>query len=350
MGCKILHLKGCPFATANGARECMKQPDRQLGGRGQVIGSPGSGLKVLFIAGYARSGSTVLERVLALDKRFAALGEVKHLWELGYVKNALCGCGAPFSECAFWREIDERAFGRLVAGTAERLAKIRRTLVRPKTAGYLLSSGLAGGADPRHAGDYLDHVATVYRAAREATGAEVILDGSKDAVHGLLLSTREDIELHVLHLVRDPRGVAYSCSREKVRPEIHWKEQSQAVHRPARTAVVWSYRNTLAERLRSRAASYRLVRYEDFVRDPARVLMQAQHDVGLETNGELVSGRHLMLPITHSISGNGNRFEDQAIELRSDERWRSGLTRWERLQTTLLSAPLIAKYGYRLRG
>ena len=310
-------------------------------------GAEPSRIPVVFIAGYSRSGSTVLERVLARDERFVALGEVKQLWELGYTMNALCGCGIPFRECEFWARIDELAFDRLPLEKADALHKIRRRVVRPKTAGHVLTRHIGGGWRSKGARVYLDHAVAVYRAALQATGASVATDASKDAVHALLLATRPELEVHVIHLVRDPRGVAYSCTQRKPRPEIYWMEQFQAIHKPRRTAVAWAYRNALAETLRLEAASYHLVRYEDFVADPVATVALVRHAVGLEgrEDPELASGS-LVLPVTHSIAGNGNRFENPAVELRSDERWRTKLPRSDQLTTTLLTSPLIARYGY----
>jgi hypothetical protein len=304
-------------------------------------------IPIVFIAGYSRSGSTVLERVLALDERFVALGEVKQLWELGYTMNALCGCGVPFRECEFWQDIDDRAFGGLPLEKADALHRVRRRVVRPKTAGHVLTRHIGGGWRSTSARVYLDHAVAVYRAALEATGASVAIDASKDAVHALLLATRPELAVHVIHLVRDPRGVAYSCTQRKRRPEIYWKEQFQSIHPPRRTAVAWAYRNALAETLRIDAASYQLLRYEDFVADPVATVRRIRQAVGLEQGDDsaLAAGR-VVLPVTHSIAGNGNRFENPAVELRSDERWRTSLPRRDQVTTTILTSPLIARYGY----
>ena len=66
---------------------------------------------VLFVGGLGRSGSTVLDMLLAQEPGMVPVGEVRHLWERGLRDNDLCGCGAPFHDCPFWRAVGERAFG-----------------------------------------------------------------------------------------------------------------------------------------------------------------------------------------------------------------------------------------------
>ena len=60
---------------------------------------------VLYIAGWGRSGSTLLERLLAEVDGVTLLGEVVHLWERGVREDELCACGTAFSGCPFWSEV-----------------------------------------------------------------------------------------------------------------------------------------------------------------------------------------------------------------------------------------------------
>jgi len=79
---------------------------------------------VLYIAGTGRSGSTVLANLLGEVDGFFAAGEVRFLWQRGLVENRLCGCGAPVSECAVWREVFEVAARR--GAPVDAAAMVRR--------------------------------------------------------------------------------------------------------------------------------------------------------------------------------------------------------------------------------
>jgi hypothetical protein len=197
---------------------------------------------------------------------------------------------------------------------------------------------------------YVRHVRAVYQAALASSEGTVLIDGSKDPLHGLALARMDDVSLHVVHLVRDARGVALSLRRPKIRHEVYWKEQREAVRRPARSALVWSYRNLMSSVLRPLAASYRRVRYEDFVADPDRVLAVVRADVGLPPGESVVDDRRIALPETHQVSGNANRFEGRDVQLRLDNAWRSALPRRDRLTVTMLASPLLLRYGYLRNG
>ena len=62
----------------------------------------GNAVPVLFIACAGRSGSTLLDRVIGMQDDFFSAGELRFIWERSFGENQLCGCGAPFDECAFW--------------------------------------------------------------------------------------------------------------------------------------------------------------------------------------------------------------------------------------------------------
>src|SRR4029078_5765586 len=69
------------------------------------------GLRVLFIAGWGRSGSTLLDRILGQVPGVFSAGELRHIWQRGVGEDRLCGCGEPFASCSVWRKVSEISFG-----------------------------------------------------------------------------------------------------------------------------------------------------------------------------------------------------------------------------------------------
>ena len=55
--------------------------------------------KVLYIGGFGRSGSTLVERILGQLPGFCSAGEIVFLWQRGLIDGQLCGCGVPVPEC-----------------------------------------------------------------------------------------------------------------------------------------------------------------------------------------------------------------------------------------------------------
>ena len=72
-----------------------------------------SKIKVLYIAGFERSGSTILNKVLGQIDGFVAWGELRDIWQHGIIENRRCTCGAWFKECPAWNKILDEAFGSI---------------------------------------------------------------------------------------------------------------------------------------------------------------------------------------------------------------------------------------------
>src|SRR5688572_15568701 len=68
-------------------------------------------VKVLYIAGFERSGSTVFAKMIGESQHAFAAGELNNLWKRLYVDNRLCGCNVPFDECPVWTDIMTRTLG-----------------------------------------------------------------------------------------------------------------------------------------------------------------------------------------------------------------------------------------------
>jgi hypothetical protein len=59
-------------------------------------------LSVLYIDGTARSGSTILARMVGAQSHFMTVGEACLIWRFGVTGNGRCSCGDEFSSCSFW--------------------------------------------------------------------------------------------------------------------------------------------------------------------------------------------------------------------------------------------------------
>jgi Sulfotransferase family len=236
-------------------------------------------IPVLLIAGAARSGSTLVDRVIGMHDGFCSTGELQFIWQRSFGENQLCGCGVPFYECAFWRDVSGRAFGVEPRDVDAAAAARLKAFVDDKR--HL--QWLVLRAPPRFRSELLaygDLLERLYSAVLEVSAARVVVDSSKDPRHGFVLSRLKRFEVHVVHLIRDPRAVAFSWKRTRRRPEIHWKSQDMMIQRAGASSARWTAHNALVEILSRSAASYCRVRYEDFVVNPGAALSRifASHD------------------------------------------------------------------------
>jgi hypothetical protein len=309
----------------------------------------GERIPVLFVAGAARSGSTLLDRVIGMHDGFFSAGELTFIWQRSFRENHLCGCGTPFHECEFWREVTDAAFGLEPAEVDGPAAELLKATVEGKWRVPYMALSRVAHHQPDLAA-YSGLLERLYGAILQVSNARVIVDSSKDPRHGLVLSKLPNIELHIVHLVRDPRGVAFSWKRVRRRPEIHWKVQNMMVKPTWGSASRWTTHNLVAELLAASAASYTRVRYEDFVADPSaaldRVLAPFPWAGGSHAS---IEGDEVMLEPMHTMAGNPMRFHTGSLRLKLDEEWRGSMPLRERLTVDAATWPLLGRYGYSFR-
>jgi hypothetical protein len=301
--------------------------------------------RVLYLGGLGRSGTTLLERVLGEVPGMCSVGELVHLWQRGVLDDETCGCGQPFAQCPFWTEVGERAFGGWDPALAARMEELRPRIDRTRVIPRLLAPRLLG----KRRAELREYVATwlrLHRAISEASGGAVVIDSSKHSSLAFCLRTEPGIDLRVVHVVRDSRGVAYSWTKEVVRPEATDGESLMTRYSPSRSSVLWVGHNLFFGLLGRLGVRTRLLRYEDFVAEPRRVVTELAEFAGVPAAPDVVQDSTVLLSPSHTVAGNPMRFRTGPTTLRRDDAWRSALPRGRRLLVTVLTAPLLARYGY----
>ncbi|HHQ49051.1 MAG TPA: sulfotransferase, partial [Acidobacteria bacterium] len=176
--------------------------------------------------------------------------------------------------------------------------------------------------------------------------AEIVVDSSKAPAYGFALSLIPDVELSVLLMVRDPRGVAYSWLRPKADPGRAGGYMKR--FGATSSSVLWLTWNGATERLlKGRATRFAVLRYEDFAREPEASVGRIVSWLDLGPRDLPFDGpRTVVLAPTHTTSGNPDRERTGPVPIRLDQRWRSELPAWRRALVTALTWPMLARYGY----
>ena len=116
---------------------------------------------------------------------------------------------------------------------------------------------------------------------------------------------------------------------------------------PAMSAALWDSWNASAEALWRRSSDkYLRLRYEDFVAEPRESLKRILGLVGVTAELPLAGEREVRLGVSHTVSGNPNRFETGPVELRRDREWKDRMNPRDKLLVTALTLPLLPHYGY----
>jgi hypothetical protein len=300
-------------------------------------------LKVVYILAHSRSGSTLLARMLGQVENWTSVGEVRYLWRRGMVENQRCGCGEQFSDCSFWTPVTQKAFGRVDQSMAIEMARLLRHADRMWRIGRLGYRRLGSRRSRERLSEVLQLLSRVYTAVQEVSTASVIVDSSKSPSYGYLLSLTPGVQVHLVHLVRDCRGVAYSRLRRNALGELHWKSENLLV---ARTALEWVAVNVLSHLLKS-TLPYTLVKYEDFAKDPQHTLRRIVTDAGQPTPSlSFVNQSTVLVGADHIVSGNQMRFESGWISVKPDEEWRRKLARRHLWIVNAITWPWLVRYGY----
>lgn len=305
-------------------------------------------IKILFIAGSGRSGSTILSTLLGHLPGFVSIGELTHLW-VGILEGRPCGCAESFQDCPFWSRVlepdltnPEKVARILVAkkGLREQPILRRLDLIGGNRSGFDESADL-----------YASILDDIYRRVQRASGCNVIVDSSHQPAHGYAVGRLPGVQLFVLHLVRDPRAVAFSKSRWKSRFPEAWEHEYMDRFDTETSARRWMAVNAKTEYFwgaRSKRGKYMRLRYEDFADEPRATVRRI---VGfLEENREpevFVDSTTARLDRpTHHVEGNPVRFQSGLVEISLDDEWSTAMPLRERWATAAMTWPLLLRYGY----
>ncbi len=306
-------------------------------------------ISVVYLGGFGRSGSTLVERVLGSVPGWVNVGELVDLARSVAPQDELCGCGATFSTCPVWTRVGDVAFGGWTRDVLDRITAAHRSAARQR---HL--PGLLLGRPPSSALVSLrDDYSRIYHAVAEVTGARVVVDASKGPALGQAIVGAPGVDLRMLNVVRDPRAVAWSWQREVSRPhDASGADQMWRI--PAhRAAAQWSaLQLEMAVMARRAGVPSAQLRYEDFVADPVSSLVAATAAIGLEVSpAELptLSDGSIELHPSHGLSGNPSRFRSGTVRLRRDETWTREMPARARAVVTTMTYPLLHAYGYTRR-
>ena len=302
-------------------------------------------VKVLYVVGLGRSGSTILSNSLGQIPGFFSGGELNFIWRHNVIENRLCGCGRPFRECPVWTRVMDEAFGGMDRVDPREMMRLQSSGTRTRHIPLMLTARGERVLKERLE-KLLINYGRLYGVIGAATGSKVIVDSSKEPAHGYAMSLVPGVDFRVVHLIRDPRAAAYSWLKKKPQPDSEEIEHMVRFS-PTKSSALWDSWNASAEALWRRTPDrYLRLRYEDFVADPRKSLQRILGLLEVTAELPLAGEREVKLGVSHTVSGNPNRFETGAVELRPDHEWMQRMSPRDRALVTALTFPLLRRYGY----
>ena len=217
----------------------------------RVAGEPSP--VIICLLGTARCGSTLLQRVIELNSDAIGLGEISRTREL-LDRQYVCGCGEKLATCRFWAPALPalKRASPITAWSKARWSE-RAEIMRSAFAAMMSQSWLASRAEREARAPLRAH----WRTWQKNPAPYLFIDSSKDPSEFLRLALIPSHLIVPVHLIRDPRAVAWSGFRRTGTDPIamarHWARLNRA--------IAW---------LRRLSATYpwQTVRYEDFCARP----------------------------------------------------------------------------------
>ena len=269
--------------------------------------------ELVYIGGYGRSGSTLLETLLTARPDVLACGEIAACLHVEVRRP--CTCGETCSDCELWGAFYKDP-GKLRGWTHESLVL-----------------------------DLLEKASGRYR---------FLVDSSKTAWGSFFapFKLRRNLGdgVHLIHVVRDPRGVSWSTlgalwkrRLEQSNPLFHYPKKMLRI---LWTTMGWWVANASCEIFAWRFPKQALrVRYEDLIDSPKDVLdgifawlapNESRPHVEIDTVGN-----------RHQLHGNEGRRRISSLEdVHADIRWRNEMPAGQRRIASALTWPLRLRYGY----
>lgn len=302
-----------------------------------------SSIRLVYVIGCGRSGSTLLDTIMGNHPDIVSLGEMQRMGQPHYYEHGYCSCGQPLKACPFWCDVLRQWYQHPAVRDLQAYRELQDHFERYHQLPRLF-------AETRRTSELFQQYATQTRALFEAilevSGKQIIVDTSKLPMRGLAFSLIPGIDLHVLHLVRDGRGVAWS--KKKLVQRRSDGSHDTKPYPVWLSARIWVVTNIMAYLVRRRLHPERamLCRYEDMVERSAQTLTTIGNFIGCDLS-EVIAAILTRTPLTsgHTMGGNRMRLSGN-IRLQPDVEWKEKLSPPERLIFYTLAGWLLHRFGY----
>ena len=144
-------------------------------------------VKVIYIAGSTRSGSTLLGSILGQVEGVFFASEVYRIWHPRDRTAGLCSCGKKEEECEVWSAIFKDAFGDINKVDIERMRYMRDRYILTRRLPFVIIKQYHEKI-VREICEYLEITKVLYESIHEITKCSAIVDSSKSPLYAYLLS------------------------------------------------------------------------------------------------------------------------------------------------------------------
>ncbi len=283
-------------------------------------------IPVIMLVGEGHSGSTLLDLIMDSHSQVVGVGELSH-YDKHLKLGGLCSCGRLIKDCKFWQKVFED------------VDSSKLPLIYRKKGDFLCNKNIyfyyKDSEKKLDRVDYTNTAEQVYKNILQFSGKKIVFDSSKDYDRAeALIKFNQNLDITLLHLVRDGRGVAYSNIKLGRNGYEFMKK--------------WMISNLKIELVKKRNKNVRniFILYEDFVKNPERVLKYILNQVDLSFEDKMLNFGNV---IHHQPGGNFNlRIKAKTDEIKLDEKWKRKMSLKDKIIFNILFGWLNFFYRFRV--
>ncbi|RBW47822.1 hypothetical protein DS885_01290 [Psychromonas sp. B3M02] len=305
--------------------------------------------QLIYLAAASHSGSTMTAMLLGAHPDLCSVGELKAV-NLGEKESYLCSCKTLVSECGFWQGVTQKMadkghdFCISEAGTDIKtdatpyVLRLLKPLVRSPLMEFVRDTLLCCSPVWRKNLPLLQKRNADYaRSIAEQAGVDIVVDSSKIGIRLKYLLKNPDLDVKVIWVVRDGRGVSLAYKNpsefaDAKNPTLRGggagktQEQGRGIEVGA---YEWVRCNQETEAVLATMPkkNWIQVHYEDICNNTEQTLDTLFNFIGVDPAKKRLDFK----TVEHHVVGNGMRLDDSEV-IQLDDRWKTLLSE-EELQT-----------------
>ncbi|WP_354622648.1 sulfotransferase domain-containing protein [Psychromonas sp. MME2] len=319
--------------------------------------------QLIYLAAASHSGSTMTAMLLGAHPDLCSVGELKAV-HLGDQDSYLCSCKTLVSQCSFWKGVSEKMAQRgqefcitcaetdIRTGATPYILRLLKPLVRGPFLEFIRDILLSPSPTWRKQLPKLQKRNADYVSAiAEQANVEAVVDSSKIGIRLKYLLKNKDLDIKVIWVVRDGRGVALAYKNpsdfaDAKDPKLRGggagktQEKGRSIEVGAHEWVRCN-QETQAVLATMDRDKWIKVHYEDICNNTEQTLDTLFEFIGVDPNKKRLDFK----TVEHHVVGNGMRLDDSEV-IKLDDRWKEQMSESDLKRFYDVAGEYHTKLGY----
>ena len=275
---------------------------------------------LFYIAGYGRSGSTLLDMSISEKLNCISIGAFSNFvpWKN---QNSICACGVNLENCTIWNKVIDD----LIKKNFPFNVFFKEQIFFDSRKAFFIRPFLSFFYPSRYK-KYILWLKVLYNTIFEITGSYAIVESSKttsDCANRFYnISKALEIDIFYIHLFRDPRGTSNSVLAKPGSPERKFSYNSKLLLLLS-SINGWLQSNLYALFPGVNTSKRLFIDYSTFCSNPESTLER------IFINSSILPSKWKSTNLRHNLGGNRLRFSE-INEIKEDLSWKKSLS-WYQL-------------------